>query len=184
MADDFDWRNTPLRKLPWDDNGDDEGEAPVAQTSNPSMTPEGGQVQIEDTRPDDDGKPPIPCVVGPCRYFQEIAQVEGSIGAPGRKIETRRLFRYCHKLQEDPGTMVLNEITIRYCSRYAPPIWSAGGWVQRLRMAPLQMRGAKLAHTSPTLGVRILCVASKALGGYSPGKQWTEEAERLDGPSK
>jgi len=118
----------------------------VPTNKTPGGLPDGAKaagVFVKDTRPDDDGQPPLPCLEGPCRHFTEIGQVQGVVEG----YEHVRRYQYCERLTEETTTMTLHELNIRYCTRYAPPWWRWCGWRQRLRSAPYMIRRARRTHT-------------------------------------
>jgi len=110
--------------------------------------------------------------MGPCRHYSAIGQVLGVV--EGR--EHIKEYRYCKVLEECAGTMTLQELTIRYCTNYAPPWLSIAGWQQRLRDAPLQMKSARKFHYRPKRLVTVLYWVNRALGDYAPEPGWGDNS--------
>ena len=126
-----------------------------------------------DIRPEDDGRAALPCLMGPCRYYSTIGQVLGVVSG----TEHIKEYRYCKLLSEFSGTMTLQELTIRFCTDYAPPWWSLSGWWQRLRMAPLQIESASKFHYKAKGLVTILFWLNRVLDDHAPEPTWVAKAE-------
>ena len=152
----FDWRKASPSELSEVVDREPKVETPQPQQINTGAQ---GPVYVRDIRPQDEEQPPLPCLEGPCKFFTEIGQVQGVVEGH----EHLRRYQYCERLMEETTTMTLQELTIRYCSRYAPPLWKWSGWRQKLRSAPYQMRAARKAYFAPKISIRILATIRKLL---------------------
>lgn len=177
----LDWRNLSLSSpLPWDDDVPEDATAlnpPGPDMASPVL-PGGiaagsfGAARLveppEERAEGEENWPRLCCIAGPCQHYLDIAQVSQVVGG----VEHRTIYRYCRLLQESSGTMELRELTLRFCSGYKPPLWSIDGWLQRVRMAQLQVIAARRFRGTVPLAIKVLSLlARSAKMPVGPGKE-------------
>ena len=111
--------------------------------------------------PNTEGWPLQCCLAGPCRHWTSIAQAVESAGT----TESQLPYNYCRYLKENGGdSMRLENLPIRACRSFAPPLLSITGWRQRLVHAQLIGKTYEYYGASLPLAQRLLIELAKKLG--------------------
>lgn len=110
-----------------------------------------------------DDLPRIPCTEGPCRHFVEIAQVQGVVEG----VEHRRLYRFCRLVDEEFGTMRVDELVLRGCTAFDPPTLSPRGWLQKINSSTYHIAAGRRHHYDIPVQVRLLGLAHTVLRAAS-----------------